>query len=300
VIKNIIKRKEMKKKLVIATVFAVMFTLTGCYSSVPAGTKGKILGKNGFQAELYPPSKVWLSDNIWNFTKEKLYLVETTTQKYKERINVKLKDKLELTFDVYFRGRVINDDKVLNSIFNDMKMNDNIITTDEVYDVYGKMIVRKVAREVVSQFNVDEVHVNFDRLSSLIYNKLKVETKHLPIQLSDVTVGEIQYPKMVTDAIDAAKKRRMEIEQEKASVQIALTKKRGEEELAKADYRIKILNAKKDRDANKIVSEGITKDLLELRKLELRELELKTWNGVLPTTVVGDSDVPVIIGRNSK
>lgn len=290
----------MKKKLVIATVFAVMFTLTGCYSSVPAGTKGKILGKNGFQAELYPPSKVWLSDNIWNFTKEKLYLVETTTQKYKERINVKLKDKLELTFDVYFRGRVINDDKVLNSIFNDMKMNDNIITTDEVYDVYGKMIVRKVAREVVSQFNVDEVHVNFDRLSSLIYNKLKVETKHLPIQLSDVTVGEIQYPKMVTDAIDAAKKRRMEIEQEKASVQIALTKKRGEEELAKADYRIKILNAKKDRDANKIVSEGITKDLLELRKLELRELELKTWNGVLPTTVVGDSDVPVIIGRNSK
>lgn len=291
----------MKKyiKLIFVSLL-VMFTLTGCYDSVPAGTKGKILSVNGFTNELYPPSKVWLSNNIWNINKEKLYLVETTTQKYKERVNVKLKDKLELTFDVYFRGRVINNDKILNGIFNDMKMNDNIVTTNEVYSVYGQMIVRKIAREVVSQYNVDEVHANFDRLSSLIYNKLKDETKHLPIQLSDVTVGEIQYPKMVTDAIDAAKKRRMEIEQEKASVQIALTKKKGEEELAKADYRIKVLNAKKDRDANKIVSEGITKDLLALRRLELRELELKKWNGVLPTTVVGGSNVPVIIGQGSK
>ena len=65
-------------KLSLLTVIS-LFIFTGCNEQVPAGTVGKILGKTGFQPEVYPPSKVWLENNIWNFNPEKLVLVETTT-----------------------------------------------------------------------------------------------------------------------------------------------------------------------------------------------------------------------------
>lgn len=289
-------------RLMVATILAVSaLTLSGCNEQVPAGHKGKILGKAGFQPEIYPPSKVWVNEAFpfgFSTVNEKLYLVETTTKMYKEPVKILLKDKLTLTADVRFRGRINGSDKIINTIFNDMKMNDSIITTDEVYQVYAKMIIRNTAREVISQYNVDEINQNYARVTTELYNAIKPKLVGLPIEISDVALGNIGYPKIVTDAIEAAKKRQMEIEQEKADVQVKLTKKKGEEALAKADYRIKMIEANQMHDYNKKIAAGITPDLLELRRLDLREKELEKWNGTLPTTYMGSGDVPVIV--NSK
>lgn len=48
-----------------------------------------------------------------------------------------------------------------------------------------------------------------------------------------------------------------------------------------------------------MTAKGITPQLLELRRLELRQLELEKWNGALPTTLMG-GNVPVIVNPNSK
>ena len=270
-------------------------SFTACNEAVPAGHVGKILGKSGMQPEIYPPSRVWLANNPWNFNPERLILVETTTQKFVEPIKVLLKDKLTLHFTVVFRGRITTNQKKLNSIFNDMKVSGTKpITAEQVYQVYGKMVVLNTAREVVSKYNVDEVNRNYARITAELYNTLTPKLAGLPIDISDVTIGEIEYPEIVTNAIEAAKKRRMEIEQEKANVQIALTKKAGQEELAKAEYRIKMLEAKRIRDYNAMTAKGITPALLDLRALDLRELELNKWNGVLPTTLMG-AKTPVIV-----
>lgn len=255
-------------KKILSTLFLValgMFFLTGCSERVPAGHQGKLMGKEGFQPEIYPPSKVWVGFN------ESLFLVETTTKKYSQPIKVLLKDKLTLRASIIFRGRIAGSEKIVNNIFNDMKMNDTIVTTDEVYDVYGKMVVLNTAREVISKYNVDEVNRNYARITVELYNALKPKLKGLPIEISDVTIGEIRYPDIVTNAIESAKKRRMAIEQEEAQVQIELTKKKGQEEIAKSEYRIKMMEAKRIRDYNKMVGEGVTKQLLELRKLEIQE-----------------------------
>lgn len=286
----------MKRTLKIMAVGAIALTLfTGCNEQVPAGTVGKIMGKTGFQPEIYPPSKVWIDNNFWNLTPEKMYLVQTTTKKYNQPIKVLLKDKLTLRADITFRGRIAGDEKTINTIFNDMPMNDNIVTTDEVYSTYGKMIVMNTAREVISKYNVDEVNQNYARITIELYDAIKPKLNGLPIEISDVTIGQIEYPDIVTKAIEAAKKRRMDIEKEQAEVQIKLTKAKGQEEVAKANYRIKMLEAKRIRDYNKMVAEGITADLIKLRQLELKEKELDKWNGALPTTLLGGKDVPVII-----
>jgi len=285
----------MKKQLIVLVLAGlVMFGFTGCNTQVPAGHKGKIMGKTGFQPEVYPPSKVWLNNNIWNLTPEKMFLVQTTTKKYAQPIKVLLKDKLTLKAHIVFRGRISGDNKTISTIFNDMQMDDKIVTTDEVYNTYGKMVVLNTAREVISQYNVDEVNTNYARITVELYNAIKPKLDHLPIEISDVTIGSIEYPAIVTEAIEKAKERRMAIEKEEAQVQIELTKLKGREAIAKGEYNIKMIEAKRIADYNKKIASGITKDLLELRRLELREQELTKWDGKLPTTLMG-GNVPVIV-----
>ena len=279
-------------KLILSVAAIAVLTLTGCNELVPGGTKGKILGKNGWQPEVYPPSKVWVE--TFTFNPEKLYFIETTTQKFSQPITVLLKDKLSINAEIVFRGRVTENEKVINGLFNDMPMNDNIVTTSEVYETYGKMVVLNTAREVISKYDVDEVNTNYARITTELYNAISPKLVGLPIDISDVTIGNIQYPPIVTSAIEAAKERRMAIEKEEAQVQIELTKKAGQEEIAKADYAIKMLEAKRIRDYNEMTAKGITPELLKLRELELRQIELEKWNGVLPTTLM-NGDVPVII-----
>lgn len=259
----------LKSLLIIA---ASLLIFTGCYKQIPAGHVGKILGKNGFQPEIYPPSKIWLEEFL-TATPEKLVLVETTTKKYSEPIDVLLQDKLNLRAEIVFRGRIKSDnEKILNAIFNDINVGDDMkIEVDDVYNVYGKMIVLNTAREVISKYNVDEINQNYARITVELYNALKPKLDNLPIEISDVTIGNIQYPEIVTKAIEASKEKRMLIEREEAEVQIRLAKARGQEEIAKAEYNIKMMEAKRIRDYNQMISEGVNDNLLKLRQLEVQE-----------------------------
>jgi len=283
----------MKTVYKLVAMVTVVLSLTGCYETVPPGNVGKVKGAAGFQPEVYPPSRIWL-DNVLTMVPEELFLVETTTKKYAQPVTVLLQDKLTLSADVVFRGRITGSDKVLNGIFNDIKMDDNIVTVDEVYEIYGKMLVMNTAREIISKYNVDEVNKNYARITVELYNAIKPKLEGLPIEISDITLGNIQYPDIVTKAIEQAKEKQMAIEKTEAEVQIRLAEAKGREQVAEADYRIKMLEAKRVRDYNKMTAEGITDALLELRKLELKQIELEKWNGTLPSTLMG-GNVPIIM-----
>jgi len=248
----------------------VLALFTGCNERIPAGYKGKVMTKDGWATEVYPPGTVWLNE-FFTTVSDKLFLIQTTTKKYNQPIKILLKDKLTLKADIIFRGRITDNKKVVNHIFNDLTMNDSVVTIDEVYNTYGKMIVLNTARDVISKYTVDEVNKNYGRITVELYNAIKPKLKGLPIQISDVTVGNIEYPAIVTKAVENAKARRMKIEQEKAQVQIELEKAKGREAVAKAEYRIKMLEAKRIRDYNKMIQEGVSDKLLKLRKLEIQE-----------------------------
>lgn len=293
--------KKIGKYLISMLLVALAFT--GCNEAVPQGHVGKILTKNGFNPEVFPPSKVWVDNGPLTFNPDKLILVETTTRKYNEPITVLLSDKLELHAEIVFRCRINSDDeKILNSIFNDIKLDDEVITTDEVYNVYAKMVILNSARAVISKYNVDEVNQNYERITAELYQVVKPKLEKLPIDISDITIGNVRYPASVTMAIEKANERRMLIVQEEANVQIALTKAKGQEEVAKASYNIKMLEAKQIKDYNQMISSGLTKELLELKQLELETFkvqahlaEIEQWDGKMPQTQVnGNSPVMLV------
>ncbi len=265
----------MKNKLSILLI-AASISLSGCsFETIPPATKGKILTTAGYQKGTLPPSKI----TLWG--RDKLVLLETKTGTYKETVDIVLKDKLTLTADVRFRGRIKGDGNIVDAMFNDIPAGpDNIITFNEAYSVYGRMAVRNIVREIIGQYTVEDVQANYNRISNEVATALVKELKSTPIEVADVALGRIAYPDVVTKAIDAAKARDMAIAEAEAQARIDMTKKKNEQALALAQRDIEITKAKTIRDANKIMGESITPELLALKRIEALKLMSKNENAV--------------------
>lgn len=246
---------------------ALLFMLTGCsYEQVQQGTVGKVFDREGFHPEVYPPSRVEVG------TYGHLVMVQTVTQTLNETITVRMKDDMNLVTQVKFQLRMGSKESSLNTVFNDITPNkNNLITLASVYQVYGKMIVNEETRKVLSNYKIGEVQRNFNHISADIYKGIKEAFKPTPLIISNVSLGKLEYPKVIDDAIQAAAKRELEIKQAEADVQVKLTEIKGKELVAKGEYRVKLEEARRIRDYNKMIGNGVTPQLLQLRKLEVQE-----------------------------
>lgn len=254
----------------------LILSITGCsFEIVPPASKGKVLTTSGYAPDILQPGKY----TMWG--RDKLIILQTNTNTYKETVNVVLKDKLTLFVDVRFRGRIAGNDKVMNTMFNDIAAgDDDTVAFNEVYGIYGRMAIRNKTREIISQYSVEDVHKNYSRLSKEIGSSLVEALKGTPLEISDVALGSIKYPEVVTKAINAAKERDLAIKKEEAQAKIMLVKKKNERALAEADYQIKITIAKAIRDSNKIIGSNITTQLLDLKRIEAIKLMAKNERAV--------------------
>lgn len=257
----------MKSTTKIAIAAAIAVTISGCsFDVVPPTAKGKILTTSGYSPDILEPGKY----TLWG--RDELVLLQTNTDTYRETVTIVLADKLTLQADIRFRGRIAGEKAIMNTMFNDIRPGeDRVVTFDEVYAVYGRMAVRNKTREIISKYSVDDVHKNYARLSQEIGAALSEALKNTPLEISDVALGDIAYPKVVIAAINAAKERELAIKKEEAQAEIELTKKKNERLLAEANYQIELTRAKAVRDKNKIIGEGVTPELIELRRLEVME-----------------------------
>ncbi len=274
----------MLNKLRYLSLMCLTVFMVGCgYEQVPPAHVGKILDTNGYQADIVPPSRVYVG---W---REELVLVQTGTETKAERMEVIMQDKLTLGFDERFRTRIkTSDERVLNGIFNDIAVDraggQRLLTLSTVYNTYGKMLVRNKAREVISQYSVEDVHKNYARISSEIYKAITDAAQGIPLTVSDVALGNIAYPKLITAAVEAAveaaEERRVAIATQEAQVQIEMKEKEGQQKLAEMDYKIEMTKARALRDVNKTVAEGITPELIALKTLEVQQALAKNNSAV--------------------
>ena len=267
----------------------IMFVTTqGCgFETVPPAHKGKILTTDGYSDEVLQPAKY----TLWG--RDKMILLETNTATYKEVVKVILSDKLTLVAEVRFRGRIAGTTTVMNSMFDDVIAGeDDKVSFNEVYNVYGKMAVRNKTRDIIRVYSVEDVHKNYGRISKEVGAAIQQALKGTPIEVSDVALGNIQYPEIITMAVEQAKARALSIKKEEAQAIINMTKKKNELALVEADYQIKLKEAKTIRDANKLMGQGITKSLLKLKALEVQEKMAANGSAVfVPYDAIGSIGV---------
>lgn len=244
-------------------VITMLAFLTGCFETVPPATKGKILTTSGYSPEILPPGQY----TIWG--RDQLITLETATKPFKETMTVILADKLTLTFDVRFQTRLKSNPDSLERMFDDIVPQHRHIALENVYATYGRMIVRNQARIVLGKYTVEDVHKNYAQVSKELVLAITPMMANTPLDMTNVSLADIKYPDVVTAGIDRAKAKEIAIGEAQAEAEIALLRKENERRLAEANYEVEITKARAIRDSDKIISEGVTAELIEYRRLEV-------------------------------
>lgn len=164
-------------------------------------------------------------------------------------------------------------------------------------------------KSVFSKYSAESLVESRDTLSNQIKDKLEPEFKEYGIQIISVSIEDIDFTDIFTDAVEA----KQVAEQSKLQAQIEQTQKTMEaEEAAKRQlieaeakaeveriasdasaYSIKV-QAEAEAEANKALSASLTELLIQYQ-------ELLQWNGELPQIVSGDAMLPIIdLVQNSK
>ncbi|QBX32474.1 SPFH domain/band 7 family protein [Pseudomonas phage PA1C] len=249
-------------------VFAILIALvvTGCsFEVIPPAHKGKLLTVNGYSPEVLEPGKLTV------YGRDQLILLDGSVQTKNEQLTVKMADKLDLTFTVSFRTRVAGNEQVINAMFNSITVVDNIVTLDQVYSIYGRDVVSSVSRSVLGKYKVEEVPANFDKITADLLAKLQEAMKNSPLEVSNVTLGSLKYPSVITEAIEKQAERELAIQTENNQQAIEMTKRTNALKLAEADREVELTKARTLRDQNQIVAAGISEKLLQYRALEVQE-----------------------------
>lgn len=263
------------KKVFAFVMLAAVMALSACSrETVPPAAKGKILSTSGYSVDVKETGKYWL------YWWEQLVVLDTSTQMISENIKVKMSDNLDLPFQLHFRTRIQGNDKVINAMFNDITHENYLVSLGKVYQVYGRNVVTNAARSVMSKYKVAEVAVNFEKINADIYSEITKRMVGSPLEVSDVTLANISYPDIITQAVEKQQEREMAIVTEKNQQAIEMLKKENQLKLADADYKIRVKKAEAIRDENKITSEGLNQTLLQYRNLEVMEKMAESSNKV--------------------
>jgi regulator of protease activity HflC (stomatin/prohibitin superfamily) len=265
----------MKKRYLILLVWPVLFSFGCSNPSTPAGHEGyvkenpRIFGKGGFRGALKGPRNYGVS--LWRNEVEN---VDFRPQTYAENFNILAKDELNISF----RFQTI------------IKVKPGSIRTvveeyagSAFYDRYIKEPFRAMIRKNVQVLESRQVKEKRDDIANAVLNELKNYLSDTPFIVVSGVVGNIDYPKVVTEAVE-----------KKLAAKQLLDEKVTQREIAKKDAEIRIEEAKGIAEAQKIINSTLSKNYLQHEAIQA---QLKMASSPNHTTVYipsGQNGIPIV------
>ncbi|PID47460.1 MAG: hypothetical protein CR967_04490 [Proteobacteria bacterium] len=138
-------------------------------------------------------------------------------------------------------------------------------------------VVREVVRSVVGNYPAEELPTNRNKIASEIDRGIEAKIKSLkesPVNLESVQLRDIILPPRIKDRIEEVQAKKQEEEKAKLEAKIAVTVAQGQAE-AKIKQAKGIADALKieaigKANANKLISDSLSQNLLELRQIEVQ------------------------------
>jgi len=278
------------KKLLIAFAAAVsLVTLSGCTETVPPGTVGKIITTSGITEEVYDPGR----PTVWG--RDRLILIETASELRHAPVSVIMADRrvnedgtetheagLRMDFRVNVRYRINTNPSDLNAVLSDMSLEGvNRISAKQVYNKYGSMVIGRVSREVLGKYTPEEVLGNLQTINDMLDSEVKSALKNSPLIVSSVSLGPVSLPKVIQDRINKNKEVELSEAEKRAQQKIDLLEEQNRTELARQQAIREEVDAQSLANQNRILNQSITPEVLELRRLQLREKEIEMQREVM-------------------
>lgn len=253
-------------------VAAVMF---GTNPATPEGHEGYIkenprfFGKGGYRGSLTGPSNYGLS--LW---RNQAINVDMRPKTYTERFNILTKDELNISFS--FQAIIKPENGTVKDVVEEY-------SGDDFYKRYIQEPLRSMVRKNVQVLDSREVKNQREQISTAVKSELEAYLKSSPFLVNSTTVGNIDYPDVVTAAVEKKLAAQQMLEEKETQIQIAIKNA----EIAKEE-------AKGLSESQAIINETLTMNYLQYLAINA---QLKMASSPNHTTVYipsGANGIPVV------
>jgi regulator of protease activity HflC (stomatin/prohibitin superfamily) len=262
--------------LAVVALFFASVALTGCTNpSTPAGYEGyvfedpRIFGKGGFRGTVSGPGNYGMS-----VLRNRVLNIDIRPNTFKESFRILTKDDLNINFSFH-------------SVIAVKKGNVKTVVEDygaeDWYKRFLQKPLRTYVREIVQPYSSKEIKQKRSEVAEHVKIKMQAYLAKTPFTPISVVVGNIDYPKVVSDAVE-----------KKMAAQQLLEEKATQKEIMKRDAEIRIEEARGIAEAQRIINETLTTNYLQHEAIEA---QLKMASSPNHTTVYipsGANGIPLV------
>jgi regulator of protease activity HflC (stomatin/prohibitin superfamily) len=254
-------------------VIGFSFLLVGCGTSIPSGHNGVKYYKFRKGTQM---GKIYGEGFQWHLPWNSFFVYKTQTDERREDLHVLSADgaSIELEASIWFRP-VVNK---LDSL--------QITVGPSYYEVVIGPALRGEARSIVGRYKPDEIYsTKREIIASEILEGIQAILKDKHIEVQNIIIRNVILPKNVTDAINA----KLAADQEQQKMQFVLLKEKQEAER-------KRIEAQGIADFQRIITQGLSKNLLLWKGIEATEKLAESPNSKVVVIGSGESGLPLILG----
>ncbi len=252
------------------------FLMTGCTNpSTPAGHEGyvkenpRVWGKGGFKGTLKGPANYGVS--LW---RNEVESVDFRPRTYAETFHILAKDELNISFR--FQTLIKVNPGTIKSVVEDF-------AGSQFYPRYVQEPLRAMVRKNVQTLESREVKEKRTEIAKAVMTELTDYLSNTPFIALSGVVGNIDYPKIVTEAVE-----------KKLAAKQLLDEKETQKEIAKKDAEIRIEEARGIAEAQRIINSTLTQNYLQHEAINA---QLKMASSPNHTTVYipsGANGIPIV------
>lgn len=262
-----------RKGLLLAAACASLLVMS-CGTSIPAGHRGVKYLQFGGGTEM---GHVYSEGFQWHLPWNRIEVYKTQWDNREEHLQVLSADgaAIQLDVSIWYRPRTEQLDSLQKQVGTGY------------YDVVVSPALRGESRRVVGKFKPEEIYsTKREEISSDVLAAVKAMMAAKYIEVDNIIVRDVTLPLKISEAINA----KLEADQRQQQMEFTLLQEKKEAER-------KRIEAQGIADFQRIVSAGLTPELLRWKGIEATEKLAASQNAKVVVIGSGKDGLPLILGN---
>ena len=264
--------------IIVSASFLIAATLGtgGCTNPhAPAGHEGyvfeepRVFGQGGFRGAVTGPGNYGIS--AW---RNRVVNIDVRPTTYTEEFSILVKDDLNVAFDVHAVMKVQQGE--IRSVVE-------AFGGPQWYERFVKEPFRTIVRQSVQEYSSRELKSERDDIASSIEAALSAYLERAPFEVVRLAVGNIDYPAVVSQAVE-----------KKLAAKQLLEEKQTQREIAQRDAEIRVEEAKGIAAAQKIINATLTPNYLQHEAIQAQRSMASAPNHTTVYIPVGPNGLPLV------
>ena len=257
---------------------ATFGTLACTNPHAPAGHEGyvfedpRIIGEGGFRGVVRGPGNYGISA-----FRNRAVNIDTRPTTYTEQFSILVKDDLNVAFDVHVVMKVQQGQ--VRSVVEEYG-------GPSWYERFVREPFRTIVRQSVQEYSSRELKAERDGIAASIADALSQYLETAPFTVVRLAVGNIDYPVVVSQAVE-----------KKLAAKQLLEEKETQREIAQRDAEIRIEEAKGIAAAQKIINATLTPNYLQHEAIQAQRSMAGSPNHTTVYIPVGSNGLPLVHTR---